>query len=172
MYNQKISTQYRLNVIRNSVDRFSLMQHLRKMKKSSLVFWVILLSIALLSAQGVMLHVHAVDHDHHQRQTHNHDSLLDQQPTAEHTHISIAHLSADTSHSDHHDRVIYENDACPDCLLTKISHKAPVTALIFMLFILLLTGVCRQSYKRRRDDNIHFSWRFHFTPPLRAPPYI
>lgn len=139
----------------------------RRTKKSTLYIWVILLSIALVCAQGVKLHVHAIDHDHHQQ--HNHDSLLDQFPTAEHTHISITHLSADASHSNHHDQVIYESDACPDCLLTKISSKLPLTALLAVLFMLLL-GVFRQTYVRRREVFVFFSRRCHFTPPLRAPP--
>lgn len=147
------------------------MELFRKTKKSTLYYWVIFLSIALVCAQGVTLHVHAVDHDHHQHHSHNHDSLHEQLSTVEHSHISIAHLSADTSHSNHHDQVIYESDACPDCLLTKISSKAPLAALLSVLFILLLTGTYRNTYERRRDDNILFSCWLYFTPPLRAPPY-
>jgi hypothetical protein len=142
------------------------MELFRKTSKSTLYLWVISLSIAVISAQGVTFHVHTLDHDHYHDQ-HNHP---DQLTLDEHNHISIAHLSADNSHSDHHDQVIYENDACPDCLLTKISSKVPLTALLVALFILLLTGVYRLTYVRRRDDIIFFLRRPHFTPPLRAPP--
>jgi len=152
----------------DKLDKLAFMDLFRKTKKSTLYLWIILLSIALVCAQGVTLHVHVVDHDHHH---HNHDNLLGQTSTAEHTHISIAHLSADTSHSNHHDQVIYESDACPDCLLTKISNKAPLTALLSVLFILMLIGIYRHTYDRRRIENIHLRYLFHFTPPLRAPPF-
>jgi len=142
----------------------------RKSKKSALYFWVIFLSTALVCAQGVTLHVHVIDHDHHQ--LHSHDNLLGQSSSVEHTHISIAHLSADSSHSNHHNQVIYESDACPDCLLTKISSKAPLAALLSVLFLLLLISVYRHTYERRREDNILRLFRFHFMPPLRAPPVI
>lgn len=142
------------------------MNALRNSKKSTLYLWVISLSIALLCAQGVKFHVHTLDHDHH----HDDQNHPDQLTVAEHNHVSIAHLSADNSHSDHHDQVIYESDACPDCLLTKISSKAPFTVLLAALFILLLTGVCRHTYVRRQDDDITILRRSYFAPPLRAPP--
>lgn len=143
------------------------MKYLRKTKKSTLCLWVVLLTFALLSAQGVKLHVHSLGHDHH-----NHHDHQGQLLEGDHTHISIAHLSLDNSHSDHHDQVIYESDACPDCLLTKIANKAPLAVLLSVLFILLLIGIYRQTYERRRDDIFSFSYRFHFTPPLRAPPFM
>ncbi|WP_455218554.1 hypothetical protein [Kaarinaea lacus] len=158
--------------------KLAFMELFRKTNKSILLYWVIFLSITLICAQGVTLHVHTVDHDHfhghsqHHSQQHKHDSLPDQLITAEHTHISIAHLSVDSSHSSHHDRVIFESDACPDCLLTKISSKVPLAALLSVLFILLLFGIYRRTYERRRDDNILYLFRPHFTPPLRAPPVI
>lgn len=142
------------------------MKYLRKMKKSTLCLWAVLLSLALLCAQGVKLHVHLLGHDHHNHHDHQGQLLAD-----DHTHISIAHLSLDNSHSDYHDQVVYESDVCPDCLLTKISNKAPLTALLSILFILLLIGVNRHTYELHRDDNILFSYWFYFTPPLRAPPF-
>lgn len=142
------------------------MKYLRKTKKSTLSLWALLLSLALLCAQGVKLHVHSLSHEHHNH--HDHQGQLSE---GDHTHISIAHLSLDNSHSDYHDQVIYESDACPDCLLTKISTKVPLTALVSVLFILLLIGVYRLAYERRRDNNFLFSCWFYFTPPLRAPPF-
>lgn len=138
------------------------MQYLRKTKKSTLYLWVALLSLALLCAQGVKLHVHSLGHDHHN----HHDQLL----VDGHTHVSIAHLSLDDSHVDHHDQVIYESDASPDCMLTKIFNNIPLTALLTLLFVLLLSGIRRHTYMRRRDDDcIKARWP-HFTPLLRAPP--
>lgn len=141
------------------------MKHLRNTKKSILCFWVVLLSFTLLCAQGVKLHVHPLSHNHHSH--HDHQSPL---LVGDHSHISIAHLSLDNSHSNQHDQVIYESDACPDCLLTKISNKVPLTALLAVLFVLLLFGVYRHTYVHRRDVIVLFSRWCHFTPPLRAPP--
>ncbi len=173
--NRWIPAGYRyrqINKLRDThkLDKLAFMELFRKTKKSILLYWVILLSIALVSAQGVTLHVHAVDHTHHHH--HKHDSLPDQLTTAEHTHISIAHLSVDSSHSSHHNRVLFESDACPDCLLTKISSKVPLAALLSVLFVLLMVGVSRQTYQNRRDDIFLFLFWSHFTPPLRAPPVI
>ena len=151
------------------VNRDSLLQYLRKTSKSTLHLWVVLLALALLCAQGVKLHVHALDHDHHQHDHHTHKNEL---LASDHSHVSIAHLSLDNSHSDHHDKVIYESDACPDCLLTKVSSKLPLAALLAVLFTLLLMGVCRLAFVQRRDIFVFFSRRCHFTPPLRAPPVV
>lgn len=141
------------------------MESFRKTKKSTLYLWVILLSVALLGSQGLKLHVHDIGHDQH-----DHHSHSDQIAVAEHNHVSIAHLSLDDSHGDHHDKVIYESDACPDCLQTKISNDIPLTALISLLYFLLLFGINRHTYIRQQgDDNFKARWR-HFTPLLRAPP--
>jgi len=150
------------------------MDLLRETKKSTLYVWVILLSVALVAAQGVTLHVHAIDHDHLQfhNHLHNHENLLDQATSTEPARLSVAHLSADLSHSHHHDRVIYENDACPDGLLTKVSIKLLFTALLFALFVWVLMSVCRHTYIHRSLENIPFLIPFHFIPPSRAPPLI
>ena len=137
----------------------------RKTKKSTRCLWVVLLSLALLCNQGVKLHVHSLGHDHHNHHDHQGQLLV-----GDHTHVSIAHLSLDNSHSDYHNQVIYESDACPDCLMTKF-YKAPLTALLIVLFILLLIGVYRHTLKRLCDGNALFLYRFHFAPPLRAPPF-
>jgi len=106
---------------------------LRKTSQSNLYLWVFVLSVALICAQGVTIHIHAVDHDHLKLHNHHHDSLEDQQTIADHTHFSIAHLSSDTSHGSHHDQIVYENVACPDCLLLKVANETPFIALLTAL---------------------------------------
>ena len=140
------------------------MESFRKTKKSTLYLWVILLSVALLSSQSVKLHVHNVGHDHH---THHHPDALE---LDDHQHVSIAHLSLDDSHSDHHDQLFYESNACPDCLLTKISNNVHSLAVLALLFTLLLFGLCRHVYFSRRDSQPTDRRWPHFTPLLRAPP--
>lgn len=140
------------------------MNYYRKLNNTTLFFWVMLLSIALLCAQGVKLHVHNLGHEHGDQ--HTHDSIQ----TTAHDHLSIAHLSTDVSHSDHHTEVVSESDACPDCLLTKITNKTPFMALLVILISLALFGLYQITFSRRCDDKIIFYWRCHLIPPLRAPP--
>lgn len=149
------------------------MEIFRKTKKSTLYLWVILLSVALLCAQGVKLHVHNLDHDHEHIHGHENVSVDGENihNVNEHTHLSIAHLSTDISHVDHHDEVLAESDACPECLLNKITGKVPFMALLAVLFTLVLSGLYRYTFSRRIDDEKPGSFRrYHLTPVLRAPP--
>lgn len=141
------------------------MDSFRKKKKSTLYLWILFLSVALLCSQGLKLHVHDIGHDHHDQHSHS-----DQITVIEHNHVSIVHLSLDDSHGDHHDQVIYESDACPDCLLTKVFNNVPLAALISVLFILLLFGISRRTFIRQGEEHkVQTRWP-HFTPLLRAPP--
>jgi hypothetical protein len=149
------------------------MKFSRKAQKSTLYLWVILLSVTLLCAQGVKLHVHSLDHDHDHHHGHANLSVTEENLHIEnkHTHLSIAHLSTDDSHIDHHDEVISESDACPDCLLTKIAAKTPFMALLAILFTLVLSELFRYTLNRRVDEDEPVpSRRYHLTPVLRAPP--
>ena len=149
------------------------MEIFRKTKKSTLYLWVILLSAALLCAQGVKFHVHSLDHDHDHPHGHTNVSLSEENihNDNEHTHLSIAHLSTDISHVDHHDEVLAESDACPECLLNNITGKVPFMALLAVLFTLVLSGLYRYTFRCRIDDDEPGSFRrYHLTPVLRAPP--
>ena len=142
------------------------MNTFRKFKKSTLYVWIVVLSVSFLISQNLTLHAHPIGHDHHIHHDHNPDQFS----VTDHSHVSIAHLSLDDSHADHHDQVIYESDASPDCLLIKILDNIPLTALMSLLFVLLLFGICRNTYFRQWDKhNIRTRWS-HFTPLLRAPP--
>ncbi len=134
-------------------------------KKRTLFLLSILLSIAILCAQGVKLHVHSLDHDHEQQ--HSNISSLG---VAEHSDMSLAHLSADISHTDHHDEAVSEIDASPDGLLKKGASNIPEMALLAAIFTSLLLGFYQHTFHRRRDNEAIFRWRYHFSPPLRAPP--
>lgn len=135
----------------------------RQTKKRNLFLWALLLSIALLCAQGVKLHVHSLDHD----QQHSHIAT---EAAAEHSHLSEAHLSTDVSHSDHHDEVVSELDVSSHGLLKKVSSSVLTLALLVTMFALLLPAFYRQTFHRRRDIDTILPWRYHLSPPLRAPP--
>ena len=141
------------------------MNFLREMKKRNLYLWTIMLSVALLCAQGVKLHVHDLDHDHGQQHGH-----IPVEGISEHSHLSTAHLSYDASHADHHEEIVSEVDVGQDGLLTKISSNIFLLAILVSTFIVFLPGFYRYTFHRRRENDTNIPWRYHISPPLRAPP--
>jgi len=137
---------------------------LRQTKIHALFPWILVLSIALVSTQGVKLHVHGLGHDHDQRHSHTCPKAV------EHPHLSEPHLSTDLSHDDYHDEVVSELDANPDGLLKKVSSTVLILALFAMVLTLLLSGFNQLISHRRRDNGVNLSWRYLYSPPLRAPP--
>ena len=86
----------------------------------------LLLSLLLLCAQGVGLHVHNLDHGHDDNQSHGH------------AHVSQAHFAHDTSHKGHQGNVTSEIDVSPDGLLKIASNNVFAIALITFFFILII----------------------------------
>lgn len=134
-----------------------------KYHKTASYLWILFISVALLCAQGVKLHLHNLDHDHGSK----HLSSIDD---AKHSHMSVAHLATDTSHIDHHNEVVTEIDASPDGLIKKGISDIPEHALIAFVFSALLIGFYRSTIHRRRCSHTKVPWRYHISPPLRAPP--
>ena len=139
----------------------------RQIKKPTLYLWTLLLSVALLCAQGVRLHVHSSGQEHEHDLQHSHIAI---EVIAKHSHLSEIHLSTDTSHIDHHDEVLSEIDTSPDGFLKKVSSNILTLALLVTLFTLLLVGFNQQILLRYQDKDAIFTWRYLFSPPLRAPP--
>lgn len=127
------------------------------------LLWALLLSMALLCAQGVQLHLHSIDHD----QRHSHITI---EAAAEHSHLSGAHLSSDISHGEHHNGVISELDASPSGLLKKVSSNIVMQALPATALSLLYPGFYLQTFYRHRDEETTLPWRYLLSPPPRAPP--
>lgn len=141
------------------------MNFYHKTKKRNLYLWAVLLSVALLCAQGVKLHVHDLNHDHDQQHSHS-----PAEGTVNHSHLSVAHLSSDTSHVDHHEEVVTEIDTSQDGLLIKVSSSISLLALLATVLTLLLPGFNRYTFLPRRENGTNIPWRYHISPPLRAPP--
>jgi len=140
-----------------------MMNFFRQTKKRTLFLWVLLLSIALLCAQGVKLHAHSLDHD----QEHSHIGVL---AATEHSQLSKVHLSTDVSHEDHHDEVTSEIDVSSYGFLKKVSNSVLTLALFVTLLILFNTGFYRQIFARRHNKIAFIPRRYVNSPPLRAPP--
>jgi len=137
----------------------------RRINKRTLLLWSLLLSLSLLCAQGVSLHAHSLDHEHDGY--HNHTHAIGE--ANDHTHISKAHFTHDTSHNDHHDGVASEIDVSPDGLL-KHSNTVFAIALVVFLFT-LITFVCsRQLLHYCRESKLIPHRHYVISPPLRAPP--
>jgi len=129
----------------------------------ALSLWVLLLSVALLCAQGVTLHVHSLGHDH--QHAHTASGI-----PAGLSSLSAPHLSSDLSHAGYHNEIDSERDASPDVLLKKVFGSMLMLALLALVLALLFPGFYQQSFHRHRDRGVVFSWRYLFSPPLRAPP--
>ena len=111
------------------------------------------------------MHVHGFDHGHH---SHHHDPL--DVGNSDHMHTSEIHFANDKTHVDHHGGVIQELDISQDGLLKKVSNVVLTLAFFAALFFILLPGLIRRTYQRRRDPKLRLPNRYLHSPPLRAPP--
>ncbi len=138
-----------------------------KINKSKKVLWVwtVLLSMVLLFGQNLRFHVHSLDHADNQQFSHMSVELSD-----DHSHPGDAHLSSDTSHSDHHAEIVSEIDTSLNALLIDTSSKILTLALLITLLVFYLPGFCQLIVHRRYIHPVINFWRYHFSPPLRAPP--
>ncbi|MCF6336458.1 MAG: hypothetical protein L3J84_00695 [Gammaproteobacteria bacterium] len=130
--------------------------------------WALLLSLALLCAQGTKLHVHNLDHGHnnHLINDHTHDAI---DKAANHSYLSKAHFTHDTSH-DHHGSVVSEVDISPDGVL-KNTNNSVFSIALFALFFTLITFISsRQLVQRCRESKLTLHSDYLLSPPLRAPP--
>jgi len=140
-----------------------MMNFFRQTKKRTLFLWTLLLSIALLSAQGIKLHVHSLDHN----QEYDHISI---ESLVDHSKISKVHLSTDVTHEDHHDGITSELDVSYYGFMKKVSNSVLTLVFFFILFTLFFISSYRQIFYRRRNNIAMLPWRYINSPPLRAPP--
>lgn len=137
---------------------FRMMLFLKNLHKFRM-WWVLFLSLALLCAQSVKLHVHDLDHTH-----------TSSESVINHSHTSEFHLSVDVSHAEYHHQAMPEIDLGMSALLNNISAKMITLALLVTLIILCLHSLYPVSFSRRRRVAANAFSRYHFSPPLRAPP--
>lgn len=134
----------------------------KQKKRRTLWLWALLLSVLLLSVQGVKLHVHSLDHDL------EHSQIGIELPL-EHSEQNNAHLSSDFSHEDHHDGLTSELET-NSYGLKKVSSSVLTLALFATVLTLFHTGFYRQIVYPRRNKIAIFPRRYINFPPLRAPP--
>lgn len=145
------------------------MNYFRQLQKPTLLLWTLYLSVAILCAQGVKLHVHGFEHEHGSSHHDQIDVGIDT-GTTDHSHVVGIHLSNDITHVDHHGGVIPEVDISPDGLLKKVSSVVLTLALVAIFFTLFLPGLIRESNQYYRNTKLRLSRHYYYSPPLRAPP--
>lgn len=127
--------------------------------KQTYVIWAIFLSLAIVCAQSVKLHVHDMDH------THKPVELVNA-----HSHDSEFHLSVDSSHAEYHHQVKSEMDLGLKALLKDISGKVLLLALLVTVIAYHLHRLFSPVYWCRPGSPSGVPWRYRLGPPLRAPP--
>jgi hypothetical protein len=155
---------HELVVLDNILTYSAPMIFFQRMQKRTLFLWVLLLSIALLCAQGVKLHVHSFGHDHEQRHS------IAPEVATEHLHQNDIHLTTDMSHAGHHDEVVSEQGVNSQALLKKISSYGSMLAIFVIAFTFFLHSFNVLTLHTRRDKDVIIIRRYILSPPLRAPP--
>ncbi|MBL7003723.1 MAG: hypothetical protein ISR69_06835 [Gammaproteobacteria bacterium] len=133
--------------------------------EKNLWVWTLLLSLVLLFGQNSKLHVHSLDHADNQQINHKYVDAAN-----DHSGLGEAHLSTDSSHSDHHAEIVSEIDTSLNALLIDTSVKIPVLALLITLLVFYIPSFYHLVVHRRSIYPVYSFCRNHFSPPLRAPP--
>ena len=141
------------------------MECCRRIIKQTSLLWSLLLSLSLLCAQGVGLHVHSLENGHDDLNHVHAADLFDS-----HSYMGKAHLVLDTSHSDHHDSSVSEIDIKPDGVLKKAGNNIFAIALIVFLVTFLVFTSSRQLIFHQREIKLVLRKYYTLSPPLRAPP--
>ncbi|MFT5657469.1 MAG: hypothetical protein ACI9KN_000742 [Gammaproteobacteria bacterium] len=127
--------------------------------------WTILLSLGLLFGHSANLHVHSFDYASEKQ-----PSRISVTGVDDHSHQVQTHLSTDMSHSDHHAVFVPEIDTSLNVLLKFNTGKVLTLALLFTMLVYFSPCFYQYLIHRRRNNDTISSWRYHFFPPLRAPP--
>ena len=136
----------------------------RQLQKPTSLLWTLVLSITILCAQGVKLHVHNFDHEHGS----HHDQI--DIGNIDHLHGHEIHLANDVSHIDHHEGSIPELDVSPDGLLKKVSNSVLALAALALFLIVFVPRLTRETFQQYYYSKLRLSRPCYYSPPLRAPP--
>ena len=128
-------------------------------------FWVILLSLVILCAQGNRLHIHFVDCGQTPYTNSGHT-----QPTAEHYQHPKIHLVTQKSHWMHSSDGLSVLDMSPEGLLTKPFGIDLLFAIVVSLLILYTPVLVALTFGRLPDCVVKVHRQYNLSPPLRAPP--
>jgi hypothetical protein len=130
-----------------------------------MLFWVTLLSLAILCAQGTRLHIHFVDCGKIPSTNSEHM----QTPTGHHQHAKV-HLVSEKAHWMHTSDGLSVLDMSPEGLLTKSFGIALLLAIFVSLLILYVPVLAPLTFRRQQDCQVKVRHQYNLSPPLRAPP--
>ena len=140
----------------------------RQAKKPTLLFWSLLLSLALLCAQGVKLHAHNLDHEHDNHHRYGHIHAVDE--VNAHSYLSRTPFADESSHGDHQDDVVSESNTTPARLVKSSFNNVFAIAVFAFIFTLVGFTCSRQLVQRCRERQPILKSYYLLSPPLRAPP--
>lgn len=118
-------------------------------------FWVVCLSVVLLSPKGAPLHTHVYNH--------NHDSAM-----SGHAHHNQTHYAYDT-HEAHHGNLMLVDLTSLGVLRNLLAVSSVITFLA-MTVMLLLPRFRTRIVRLLDDRTLHIPRCESVPPPLRAPP--
>jgi hypothetical protein len=133
-------------------------------KKNNYFIWIIVLSLALLSAQGMRLHIHYHDCEHPDPDPTAARSIVDQ---ANHAKI---HLVTQDAHNAHSMTGVSELDISPQGLLKQLSHWNVQLPVVIVVLLMIPAVFFALSSRRRSSTPSPPCWRYAIAPPLRSPP--
>ncbi len=134
----------------------------RKTNKQILLLGSLLLSLALLCAQGVTLHTH--DITSHDTKHHNNEHLQ-----LDHKHSNKTHLAHDDSH-EHHGSITSVLNITPEGLLKSTSNHVLFIVLFSFFIIFTAFSTSQQFIHHYRKNKLNLRLLHTLSPPLRAPP--
>ena len=133
---------------------FRAMRRLYISRMTKKILFVLYLVLSLLFVQWAQFHIHIYELD---------------SGTSDHTHLSQVHNVYDVPEIEHHGKLAGV-DLTLEGLIKYLLLGSLFTAILTILFIVLLPRLCT-SFSRRRENHLSFiPWRNSLPPPLRAPP--
>lgn len=142
------------------------MINFRHTNKKTLLLWSLILSLAILFAQGTKLHVHDLGPDHKNTPDH-HQAINDSNDPV---NLSKLHFSHDNSHSEHLHDIVAEVDASPTGLLKNSINKVYSVFFLVTIFSFFLFFPSQPVIQRRLENTIFPRKHYALSHPLRAPP--
>ncbi len=121
--------------------------------------------IGFLSAQGLGLHIHQLDHN-----SDHYDYIHESNSADDHVHISEAHFAQDLSHTDHHNDVS-EIEFISEGLLKSFTTILGGIFFVCLVVILFLPVFIRTAHRQQRFTPSRQKYYLLFSP-LRAPPLV
>jgi hypothetical protein len=152
-------------ILNLEVYKLPRMSFFRQFNRKSLLGWTLLFSIVFLSAQGLGLHIHQLDHN-----SDHYDYIHESDSDDDHAHVSDAHFAHDLSHTAHHNDVS-EIEFISEGLLKSFTTVLGGIFFVYLVVVLTLSVFIRTAHRQQQYRPFRQKYYLLF-PPLRAPPLL